>query len=127
MLSKQEAGDICDMIARFTRHPSSSLVLEALYKKIESLTEKPKREIKVGDIYPNFEEELYSIAYIDKDEDPYPIIANAIYRSWGAVNCYTKDGIYHIDGLFNSKNLDLSRPHKIIEIKNNNGENKYVN
>lgn len=126
MLTREESKELLEYLTNIRRQEYFDLTLNAnssaiknfnLYKncyldsivdRICKLTEKPKREIKVGDIYRDNAGRIVEIMRID-DEDPgFPIMD-------------TDKNAYTVDGIFGNEDrlcdLDLSKKYKLMEIE----------
>lgn len=108
MLTKEEATRLYNALVGLTLNPAE------IYEKIELYTEKPKREVQVGDIYKTFDGQPACVLSIGGGN--YPIEVNFIMQSEGKCAYYTKDGVFHAEGNYRDMNLNLYRRYKITEI-----------
>jgi hypothetical protein len=110
MLSKEEADNLFEKL---------NVLLGPIYNigAVESFildfTEKPKREVQLGDIYKNGKKEIVGIFDIRKDAN-YPLMCK---RHTTVIEHYTLDG-KNESGL-SFLDLDFSKRYKFVEVENN--------
>ncbi len=122
MLTREEANKLLGFFERLDNYVTKYVAmvkggvyfdLEAknLKNYIESLTEKPKREIKVGDIFLNGKNQIIKIiSPCQWRENSYA--AFVCDNGWS----YYKDGLRATMNDDRSYDLDLSKRYKLVEI-----------
>lgn len=123
MLTKEEADKLIDTLIELTQiHPEDERCVKSkeIFSLIYKFTEKPKREIQVGDIYEDGHGHLITITNIREEYD-FPIIATPLSSQGAPCGCRSVNYSYNSRGEFmegvKTRNLILSTPYKLVEIE----------
>lgn len=119
MLTKEEAYELKNhlFVINYKHHEHRKYVMDFVFNYIDIITEKPKREIQVGDIYQDGLGNFEYITTVNKKE-----ITTVMLSSTGQFSRYLLEGLsaryqsdVNMDGS-NPNDLDLSKRYNLVEV-----------